>query len=342
MRMTIRHLRWPLPLAVGLVIVGFVPPAVAGDASVAELLRFGTEMARGGNWREAKFRWEQALRQDPADPRLLNNLAIAEEALGAPGTARELFKRALAAAPTDSRIHDNAMRSSVFWGRSSDRDAAPPPPVAPVEWRKKRGRDVVELPVTLPLPPRLKLDGVKTILVASFLVNDSDLIDVNREMVRFLRSELRKHTAFDIQNVTPPPAVPEQTLDEMAKNAEFFRWLGHEHGSDVIVTGAVRYTRRDASGFVDVDIVGETTGQRVRQTRFVEQEEFTFELDVLYFRGADGSVLFRDRMKRQAVFRGTANDPISAFYELGNSIAGDVLSVVASRTRTDQRLLFKG
>jgi hypothetical protein len=178
--------------------------------------------------------------------------------------------------------------------------------------------------------------------VASFLVNDSDLIDVNREMVRFLRSEFRKHTAFEIQDVMPPPAIPEQTLDDMAKNAEFFRWLGHEHGSDVIVTGATRYTRRDASGFEDVDIVSDSTGQKVRQTRFVEQEEFTFELDVLYFRGADGALLFRDRMRRQAFFRGSANDPISAFYELGNSIAGDVIAVIAPRTRTDQRLLFKG
>jgi hypothetical protein len=324
-------------------MLGFVLPAVAGDADVNELLRFGTEMARGGNWREAKFRWEQALRQDPADPRLLNNLAIAEEALGAPDRAREFFKRALAAAPKDSRIHDNAARSSLFWGRSSDEDGTALPPAAgSVEWRKKRGRDVVELPVALPVPPRLKLDGVKTILVASFLVNDSDLIDINREVVRFLRSEFRKHTAFEIQNITPPPAVPEQTLDEMAKNVEFFRSLGHEHGSDVIVTGAMRYMRRDASGFEDVDIVSETTGQKVRQTRFVEQQEFTFELNVLYFRGEDGSLLFRDRLQRQAVFRGTANDPISAFYELGNSIAGDVLSVVASRTRMDQRLLFKG
>jgi hypothetical protein len=200
----------------------------------------------------------------------------------------------------------------------------------------------VELPVELPLPPRLKLDDVKTILVASFLVNDSDLVDVNREMVRFLRSEFRKHTAFEIQNIMPPPAVPEQTLDEMAANAPFFKWLGHEHGSDVVVTGAMRYSKRDASGFEDVDIVSDATGQKVRQTRFVEQEEFTFELEVLYFRGSDGSLLFRDRLRRQADFRGSAHDPISAFYELGNSIAGDVLSVIASRTRTDQRLLFKG
>lgn len=340
--MTIRHRRWLIFLAVGIVLPGFVLPASAGGAGLDELLRFGTEMARAGNWREAKFRWEQALRQEPADPRILNNLAIAEEALGTPDRARELFGKALAAASSDSRIRDNATRSSLFWGGASGREGAPPPRAAPpVEGRKRRGRDVVELAVALPLPPRLKLDGVKTLLVASFLVNDSDLIDVNRELVRFLRAEFRKHTAFDVQDVTPPPAVPEQTLEDMAKNAAFFRWLGREHRSDVIVTGAMRYTRRDASGFEDVDVVSETTGQRTRQTSFVEQEEFTFELDVLYFRGSDGTLLFRDRLRRQSFFRGTANDPISAFYQLGDSIAGDVLSVVAPQTRTDMRLLFK-
>jgi hypothetical protein len=340
--MTIRYRRWRVSLAAAVVMLGFGPPASAGAATVEELLRFGTTMAKDGNWREAKFRWEQALRQKPDDPRLLNNLAVAEEALGAPARAGDLYKQALAAGVGDSRIHDNAMRSSLFWARSSDADATPPPPVdTSVEWRKKRGRDVVEVPVSLPVPPRLKLEDVKTLLVASFLVNDSELLDINREIVRFLRNEFRKHTSFVIQNITPAPAVPEQTLADMSKNAEFFRWLGHEHKSDVIVTGAMHYTKRDASGFEDVDVVSETTGQKVRQTRFVEQEEFTFELDVLYFRGSDGSLLFHDRLRRQAVFRGTANDPISAFYELGNSIAGDVVSVIASRTMTDIRLLFK-
>jgi hypothetical protein len=340
--MTIRHRRWRVFLAAGAVMFGLCRPVIGSDATVDELLRFGTQMARDGNWREAKFRWEQALRQAPTDPRILNNLAVAEEALGAAERAGALYKQAVAAGPRDSRIQDNATRSALFWGRPFDQDGTGAAPAeAPVEWRKKRGRDVVEIPVIMPLPPRLKLDGVKTLLVASFLVNDSELIDVNRELVRFLRNEFRKNTAFTVQNIMPPPAVPEQSLDDMAKNAAFFRWLGKEHESDVVVTGAMRYTKRDASGFENVDIVSESTGQKVRQTRFVEQEEFTFELDALYFRGADGSLLFRDRLRRQAVFRGTANDPISAFYELGNSIAGDVLSVVASRTRTDQRLLFK-
>jgi hypothetical protein len=338
--MSVRHRPWSFPLAMAAVLILFAPASAAGTIDVGELLRFGTEMARDGNWREAKFRWERALGADPTDARLLNNLAVAEETLGDPERATELFQKAIAASPSDSRIRDNATRSSLFWRRSSD-DLATPAPLAS-EPPKKKGRDVVEVAVALPLPPRIKVDGAKTLLVASFLVNDSELVDVNREIVRFLRGELRKRTGFDVLDVTPPPAVPEQTLEDMAKNAEFFRWLGREHGADIIVSGGMKYTRRDASGFEDVDLVSETTGQKVKQTRFVEQEEFTFELDALYFRGADGSLLYRDRLRRQAVFRGSANDPISAFYELGNAAAADILSVVASRTLPDVRLLFKG
>ena len=99
------------------------------------------------------------------------------------------------------------------------------------------------------MPARIKTEGFKTVLVASFLVNDSDLVDINREIVHFLRGEMRKRTSFEILDVTPPPAVPEQTLDDMAKNAEFFRWLAREHGADIVVSGGMRYSKRDASGF---------------------------------------------------------------------------------------------
>jgi len=327
-----------LPLAA---IAALLAPASASP-DTDEILRFGTRMAREGNWREARYRWEQALKQDARDARLLNNLAVAHEVLGSVPEARDLYRRAHELAPDDGRIADNATRSQIFWGKAeAEKDGSAA--AAPVSGgSRKKGRDMVEVPVSLPLPPRLKLDSAKTLLVASFLVNDSELIDVNREMVRFLRSEFRKHTAFEVLDVNPPPAVPEQTLEEMAANAAFWTHLAREHGADVIISGAMRYTRRDASGFEDVDIVNEATGQKIKQTAFVEREEFTFDLDVLYMNGADGALLFRDKLRRQAFFRGSANDPITAFYQLGDSIAGDVLSVIAPRTRTDVRLLFKG
>ncbi|HJQ99844.1 MAG TPA: tetratricopeptide repeat protein, partial [Candidatus Polarisedimenticolaceae bacterium] len=296
-------------------IAALLSPARSAGADTDEMLSFGTRMAREGNWREARYRWEQALKQDANNARLLNNLAVAHEVLGSVPEARDLYRRAHAAAPDDGRIVDNATRAQIFWGRAEgEKDLAAVPASG---GSRKKGRDMVEVPVSLPLPPRLKLDNVKTLLVASFLVNDSELIDVNREMVRFLRSEFRKHTAFEVLDVNPPPAVPEQTLEEMAANAAFWTHLAREHGADVIISGAMTYTRRDASGFEDVDIVNEATGQKIKQTAFVEREEFTFDLDVLYMNGADGALLFRDKLRRQAFFRGSANDPISAFYQLG-------------------------
>jgi hypothetical protein len=338
--MHLRQKPWHLVIAVAAALLPIAPPAL-GDpvADVAEMLRFGTQMARDGNWREAKFRWERALRAVPSDARLLNNLAIAAEALGDPQRARHLFDQAVAASPRDSRIRNNAARSALFWRKATPEAQAPAG--VPLEPAKK-GRDMVEVTVSLPMPARIKVDAGQSFLVASFLVNDSELVDVNREIVHFLRGEMRKHTPFNVLDVTPAPAVPEQTLDDMAKNAEFFRWLAREHGADIVVSGAMRYAKRDASGFEDIDIVSESTGQKIKQTRFVEQEEFTFELEALYFRGSDGALLFRDRTQRQAVYRGAANDPISAFYELGNAAAGDVLAVVAPRNLPDVRLLFKG
>jgi hypothetical protein len=90
-----------------------------------------------------------------------------------------------------------------------------------------------------------------------------------------------------------------------------------------------------------VDVVSSTTGQKVRQTQFVEQEEFSYVLDVFFIDGATGTLLHRDRMRRNVVYRGTMNDPIHAFYELSESIGDDILAVVTTRTRIEMRTIFR-
>lgn len=117
--------------------------------------------------------------------------------------------------------------------------------------------------------------------------------------------------------------------------------MGDEYHANVVVSGAIFYDRKDISGFRDVDVIDERTGQKVRTTRFVEQEKFEFQLEVFFFDGATGALMHRDRLERSTVYRGLANDPISAFYELSETIAGDVLAVISQSTRTDQRVLFK-
>jgi hypothetical protein len=146
---------------------------------------------------------------------------------------------------------------------------------------------------------------------------------------------------LDILPVTPAPAVPEQTLEDLIANAEFWRYLGREYGADLIVSGAILYGRRDASGFVDVDRISQTTGQKVRTTEFVEQEKFSYGLDVIFMDGNSGALRFRDRLQRSAVYRGSQNDPISAFFQLSESLAPDLMAIVKSRSREDPRIVFK-
>jgi len=318
--------------------------------STVQVMRFAADMAKRGNWREARFRWEQAARDDPHNPRILNNLAVAHEALGEPEQARKLYHEADTLTGGKTIIGTNLMRAERFWSQVRTqgdgevptydiRGAIPGDPEGFNE-KKKKGKSF-KVTVALPVPARLDLAGRQTLLVASFLTEESHLLDINRELVRFVRSEYRKHTDLTVLPITPAPAVPEQTLSDLIANAEFWKYLGREYGADIIVSGVMTYDRRDSSGFRDVDVISPTTGQKVRQSQFVEQEKFQYELDIVFMDGKTGELLFRDRLQRSALFRGSQNDPITAFYDLSESIAPDMLAIVKPRTREDVRFVFK-
>jgi tetratricopeptide (TPR) repeat protein len=103
-------------------------------AKVAKDLEFATEMVRKGLWREALFRWERVLVQRPDDPHLLNNIAVAREALGDREGARQAYERALVLS-TERPIDDNFIyfrRVDPAPEPAAPGDAAAPSP-APVD-----------------------------------------------------------------------------------------------------------------------------------------------------------------------------------------------------------------
>ncbi len=78
-------------------------------------LAFGVDMARRGLWGEALFRFHEAEKADPENPRVHNNLGVAYEAEGDFEKALAHYKRALQLAPDNRQMRANYARFVEFY-----------------------------------------------------------------------------------------------------------------------------------------------------------------------------------------------------------------------------------
>lgn len=112
--------RTPFALRVILLACALVAGAplhgLAGEPEkrASDELKWGYKAARRGYWQEALMRFERADRLTPGRPRVLNNLAVALEALGRYDEAGEVYGRALALAPNDAALRRNRERFDEF------------------------------------------------------------------------------------------------------------------------------------------------------------------------------------------------------------------------------------
>jgi Flp pilus assembly protein TadD len=93
------------------VVVAFLAlsaPAWADPRSDAkEHVEFGVVVAQRGLWREATFRWQQAVELDPTYAEAWNNLGIGYEQLGRFDDARKAYEKALEIEPANTFIRNN-------------------------------------------------------------------------------------------------------------------------------------------------------------------------------------------------------------------------------------------
>jgi type IV pilus assembly protein PilF len=100
----------------------------AGCASATSLetsselnLKYGTDLERIGLWKEAILRLENALRLNPLDPKIHNNLAIAYENQGDYEKAEFHYKKALSFDPENVSIKNNYDSFLSFYSELKDK-----------------------------------------------------------------------------------------------------------------------------------------------------------------------------------------------------------------------------
>jgi hypothetical protein len=197
----------------------------------------------------------------------------------------------------------------------------------------------VQVSVGLPVPARINTRAIHTILVARFLSPEHATVDVGTEFVRYVRRELGKGTKFRVLDVEPP-ALPEQSVEDLLKNAVFWKHIAEEYGADLVVSGRAVFTTADRSAFVQEDVISPVTGQKVRRTRFAEREEYGLEANIWFFKGANGAFLYEDTFRNKQVYEGKSNDALQIFFNLADRLTPDLLGVVAQQKRQESRYIF--
>ncbi len=101
-------------------VIGLLGPghAVAGDGTKNEAqaeMKWGYKVARRGYWQEALIRFQRANDLTPNQPRILNNIAVAQEANGLFEDALLSYQTGLAIAPNNDALRRNYMRFQEFY-----------------------------------------------------------------------------------------------------------------------------------------------------------------------------------------------------------------------------------
>jgi len=97
------------PIFAAMLLVVSVAGSASADArdDAKKHVEFGITVAQKGLWREAIFRWEQAVKIDPNYSAAYNDLAIAYEHEGDFEKARKAYEKALELDPSNQLIRQN-------------------------------------------------------------------------------------------------------------------------------------------------------------------------------------------------------------------------------------------
>ena len=230
-----------------------------------------------------------------------------------------------------------------------------------------------EIPIEIPIQAKLDVSMFKRVLVAGFLSGGSKAIDPNTETARLLRSQLRTKSDMKVvdadvlslveetekQNLPGVPLLSAPTSTQAKiKNAkemeayeaifadkDYWKKLGDEYQSPLIVTGSVLFSEVSKSGMVSVpeksvDANGVESYKEVQQFR--EQKGFALDQKFVFIDGRTGEQLHSETLHSDTYWDAKQNTPaLSAYFELMDKVMPTFLTTLNTQKIRGTRILIK-
>jgi hypothetical protein len=237
-----------------------------------------------------------------------------------------------------------------------------------------------EVPVETPLQPKLDVSSFQRILVAGFMTGGTDEVDTNLETARLLKSQLRNNSRLQVidadvieltavaQEQSEPPGDrdeadtgeaadegqdEEETLSEedlelyehIFANVNYWKQLGEEYQSPLIVTGTVYFTPHQRSGMVTREQeVYDSFGRRqvVPVRTYRDRKGFILSPKFIFIDGRTGATLYTERHREEILYDTSQNTPaLSSYFELMDRLLPSFLGTLSNESIRGTRILLK-
>lgn len=227
----------------------------------------------------------------------------------------------------------------------------------------------VEVPVETPLQSKIDVGRFRRVLVAGFVTDLAEgEMDIGSETTRLLQNQLRSNTKMQVLEPDRPPLQDalEGVLEKMGEggrynkqdkeqykleadrilqDAEYWRKVGEEFQTPLIVTGRLGFESQNRSGFqAEERVIRNAAGQPrlVRQNRYLERKGFSLNADFHFVDGRTGETLHKEKFTEEVLYSEDQKiSPLSSYFELMDRLLPNFLGVISPQRIRGTRVLLK-
>jgi hypothetical protein len=205
--------------------------------------------------------------------------------------------------------------------------------------------EIVEVELTLPMPAKLDIRGHSSVAVTPFLSVSFDGedsaefrgLDVEKEFNSYLNRLIRRYTQLKVKE-SGPLDLPTTDLGKLARDSDFWRYVGETTQADLILAGAVDFDVEKRIGYRAEPFSTNSTTY-YRQV-LVERSGYEFDILMLVLEGETGALLYADNFKDFREFERARKDPLRGMYENLDALEGRIIGIFAPRWLKTPRAMF--
>lgn len=136
-----------------------------------------------------------------------------------------------------------------------------------------------------------------------------------------------------------------EQFERIFADAEFWKKLGEEYESPLIITGTVMFTPQQSAGWFNqnreqYDQLGRRVVVPIRT--YMERKGFVLEPKFVFIDGRTGATLYSETQRREVLYPSTQSTPaLASYFELMDQVIPDFLGALSSQKIRGMRFLLR-